>query len=903
MAQESPRATISSIISTVNKFNNNRPVERLYLQTDKPVYATGDTMRFKGYLMQSPYWLAATKSGVLYLEIANDSNRVMKRLMLPVYQGLTYGNIALDKELPQGGYILRAYTNWMRNFGEDQIYKKAFYIGRAANNDWMVNYTPGITTTGGKETVKLNLQLNRFDMVPVALHEMQIRITDGRRTLFKQKADTDMEGRIAANFDLPEKANAAQLSLVVEDLRKGEGNRKLSMPIILNRPDHIDLQFMPEGGNLVAGLPAHVAFKAVNEDGRSTDIAGTIYNSKQQEVAGFAASHKGIGAFELLPEAGQAYSAKVKLPDGTYKTYSLPVVKSTGMVLKIDNPFKGDSVVATVYAPPDAAAQTGHYYLMGHARGMVFYGALLRFNKGIARLKIAKDVFPTGIARFTIIGDNKQSLNQRMIFIDRGDNLNIQYSTNKPVYKQRDSVALNITVTDNKGIPVQGSFSLAVTDDGQVKGDSISNGSILTHILLTADLKGMVEDPGYYSNSAADARKWQNLDQLLLAQGWVGFNWNDAFAPIKPMIYPAEAEFLITGHVTSAFNRPVANSGVMLFSKKPSILIDTVTNAQGVFTFKGVFPADTAVYFLQARNKKGKSSNVGIEMDEFKPPVFSAPNSRMVPWYMNIDTNRLAILKKQTALKVNMEKITRGTVLNEVVIKAKKFVKDSKNLNGPGEADVIIDEEELQKAGRTSLGDLLTKRVKGFGYQADKKGNLFYRIYGMKFHLIIDGMDTEFFHTEGTSLYQYFKEYLDYYDAEEIKGIEVMTGNGHQGRYKQEFLDPMAVPWDHAFVEVTTRSGHGPFVKKAVGTYVYRPMPFTVPKQFYAPKYISNSTPDMTDIRSTIHWEPNIVTDKNGKAIVSFYTADNTGTYTLIIEGMDLDGGMGNKRGSIAVKK
>jgi uncharacterized protein YfaS (alpha-2-macroglobulin family) len=61
--------------------------------------------------------------------------------------------------------------------------------------------------------------------------------------------------------------------------------------------------------------------------------------------------------------------------------------------------------------------------------------------------------------------------------------------------------------------------------------------------------------------------------------------------------------------------------------------------------------------------------------------------------------------------------------------------------------------------------------------------------------------------------------------------------------------------------------------------------------------------PDMTDIRSTIYWEPNCVTDKDGKATISFYTADAPGKYTVIAEGTDLQGSVGVKRGAISVEK
>jgi thermostable 8-oxoguanine DNA glycosylase len=65
-------------------------------------------------------------------------------------------------------------------------------------------------------------------------------------------------------------------------------------------------------------------------------------------------------------------------------------------------------------------------------------------------------------------------------------------------------------------------------------------------------------------------------------------------------------------------------------------------------------------------------------------------------------------------------------VLKEVQIKSKRIIKDSKNLNGPGEADITIDDEQLQKAGRTTLRDLLYKNVKGFNYSLAQK---YKRIY------------------------------------------------------------------------------------------------------------------------------------------------------------------------------
>jgi len=659
------------------------------------------------------------------------------------------------------------------------------------------------------------------------------------------------------------------------------------------------LQFMPEGGNLVAGLPAHVAFKAIKEDGLGTDVSGKIFNSNSQEVAEFQSTHRGIGTFDFTPLGNETYSARIELPDGSYNTYPLPAIKSTGITMRVNNSFQSDSCEIIIQATPDRA--TGPYLLIGQARGLALYGASFNLSKDPLKLKVSKDIFPSGVTRFTLIGAGDQVLNERIVFIDHDDDLRIQISPNQASYQLRDSVSLDIEVKDKNGIPVQGSFSLAVTDDGQVKIDSLIGSSILTNLLLASDLKGTVEDPGYYSQPATDAKKWQDLDQLLLAQGWVAYDWDQIFQRKSAIPYAAEPEFLIKGKVVNLFNKPVANSGVVLLSKKPFLTVDTVTNEEGLFTFRDVLPIDTAVFFIQGRNKNGKSSNVGIQMEEFKPPVFAPGNQRMKPWYVNTDTVHLVSIKQQIQLEKDQEEASPGTLLKEVVIEGRKVIKDSRNLNGPGGADIVIDEEVLERSGRTTLGDLLHKNIEGFGVRTNKSGERYYTVYTKLVHLIIDGIDTEFFKSESMSQYEYFKDYFDYYNAEEIKGIEVMESGKYVLPYVMRYLDG-APPFDQIFIEVTTRSGHGPFLKKSVGTYLFKPMAFTLPKEFYSPKYKTNSTAEMTDIRSTIYWEPFIITDKDGKASVSFYTADSPGRYSIIIEGSDMQGSLGSKRANITLK-
>jgi len=347
-------------------------------------------------------------------------------------------------------------------------------------------------------------------------------------------------------------------------------------------------------------------------------------------------------------------------------------------------------------------------------------------------------------------------------------------------------------------------------------------------------------------------------------------------------------------------NKPVAGSNVVLFSKKPFAIRDTVTNPAGEFTFNDLYPVDTASYMIQARSKRGKSFNVGIELKEFKPPVFKPLSHRPVPWYVNIDTGSLRTVHTYIAGKEEADKLSGKHVLKEVVVVGQKVIKGSKNLNGPGGSDFVLNESDMQKEGKKTLKDVLREKVKGF--RVGGKHLDVYMIYSELVHLIIDGVNLDFFKPDETYR-EYYDQYLNYLTAEDIKGIEVMTSPRYTMSYFQKFLNPLDEPFDHMFIEITTYSGNGAFMKKTPGVYLYRPpVAFSVPVEFYSPKYRVKTAGHSVDIRSTIYWKPDILTDKNGEAHISFYTADKPGTYTLILEGSDMNGRIGSSLEKITIK-
>jgi hypothetical protein len=75
----------------------------------------------------------------------------------------------------------------------------------------------------------------------------------------------------------------------------------------------------------------------------------------------------------------------------------------------------------------------------------------------------------------------------------------------------------------------------------------------------------------------------------------------------------------------------------------------------------------------------------------------------------------------------------------------------------------------------------------------------------------------------------------------------------------------------------------------------FTPKGYYMARSFYSPKYDVTKTGSFGgDLRSTIYWNPKVITDKTtGEASFNFFNADTAGPYRAIIEGIDSEGNIG----------
>ena len=83
----------------------------------------------------------------------------------------------------------------------------------------------------------------------------------------------------------------------------------------------------------------------------------------------------------------------------------------------------------------------------------------------------------------------------------------------------------------------------------------------------------------------------------------------------------------------------------------------------------------------------------------------------------------------------------------------------------------------------------------------------------------------------------------------------------------------------------------------------YKPQGFFKAREFYSPNYDDPSiNAKIPDLRTTIYWNPNVISDTTGKANIEFFNSDGTGNYKAIVEGININGSIGRKVFRYSVK-
>ena len=856
--------------SFINYYTTGGVQEKLYVVTDKPFYSAGDTIYFSAFLVNSIYFNRTTDTKFIYVELIDATGNVLHRLRVMGSDGRFYNAIKLSTKTTSGKYTLRAYSKWQTNFDNELLFSRQLEIGNYIDDAIHTNIKYEFDNTG-KVVASVEVTNNHFN--PIADNTIEYSLcVNGRTTRHMTKTDHNGFFR----FSFRPSSNMTDFIRMNINANGRKLDRKAQLPSF---EDDFSAKFLPEGGNLIAGIEQVIAFKAVGVDGRAVDVEGKIQTKLGVEVCSIKSEHSGMGKFIFKAQAGESYIATLSTKEGITRSFTLPEALPTGCVINLQ-PDAANRLLLQIFTTANYPRE--NLVAVVQSRGIVNYVV----EDLSHALRIPLEKLRSGVAQISIVDKTTRTVVAQRLFFVRGNAATATITPSVKKFSPRERVSLNFAVKNSAGNAVKGDFVVSVTDADLLKSDNNAD-NIFTYMLLNSELKGHIENPKYYFE-ADDATHNEHLDLVMLTHGWRRYDINSILAGKKPHITQSfEKEQSISGGIKSTIGK-TKNTSVMIFRNRKEYLGVHDLNSSNRFFITGVDAQDTTLYILQALNKNGTSERVRIKVD---PQIYP----------------------------------TTPTIAREIFHKKKE--------SSLSEAYMMRSKQNYFDEGGMPVIDLdvvevVAKRIMTYDYSSSL--NDFNTVSGdmSRFVSIFDALQRfRQLVIEGNNVYVASSKLdkspvsVSHDDSEESGGITNVEINMDDKSDLMPALYVNGTQMDMGIIdaypmsEVISVSYLDKFESMAAGmgsetgaiilhvkdinsrekllinsmAEVLVPG-YSAPVEFYAPDYSVENDKNKKDNRTTIAWVPSLQSNSLGDASISFWTADRQSDYRVIIEGITAEG-------------
>lgn len=880
-AQNSPVA--DSIIMCFNKQLQVYPQEKLYVQTDKPYYIGGEDIWFRAYLSDYTSHIPDTTSRYVYTELIDPLGKVISRIKTLSRDGAYYGNIRLQEGLAEGMYRLRSYTSFMKGLGEDYMYWRTIYIGNPMSAEYRLLAEFSFDEES-EDLVNTRLRLEEIKTGAI-VEAKEMRYLDRKGNLKVLKFSADSIYRLSCK---PEKDLQNRL-LYVEYDYSGRFHKQY-IPVPYPVKTAYDVSFWPEGGHFPADTEdARIGFKALSADGLGEMVEGRIVDSSGNIRGTFKSNALGMGAFSLKAQAGEQLYAECKNQTGNEKRFELPLAQQGVYSLGVKR--IGGIVTFYITSASDLAVPDSLYLLIQLRGALLYCGA---WNSNNKYLQLKSSDLPSGVLQALLVDKNRNPISSRLLFnLNKADGIETELDTDHPVYQIRGKISSIIRLKENTEILPEANLAISVTSDKDVRTDTLN--TILSSMLLTSELKGHIENPGFYF-SGSHLEYPEDLDYLMLTQGWSRYNirsiLKDSMELPKGQL---EVGPEISGTVGGGGGIRGRKSGYQVSATTflPAAFEMTETDEQGRFRLTTMEMPENTRFVIQALTEEGKGSRtLELRVDSASYP----PISRNLVWRYNY-SRELENYMSNANEQYRKTYGERMIFLDEVVVKARKLGKSNLSV---GDARVIP-LDKIEKINARTLATLLTSIPSVY-----------------KYPLIIDGIPVESFtsveedklegtYKVGSGLTKPKKEIEDkpFWARDEfivnmpkeyIEELEVVEPFTKGAFNIQAKLGSGENTFDNYIktgaLLITTKARNGGYpTRDDLNKKTVIPLGYQIVKEFYSPRYetAEDNKKVPFDLRTTIYWNPSIKTN-NGEASFDFYSADTPTGYTITVEGISSTG-------------
>lgn len=585
--------------------------QRLFLHLNKTKYRDTDTIWFKGYSVQGPLQQASDISQTMIVALLNSKKEVVKSSQFLIFDGTAEGQIPISSSVGEGKFELVAYGSNMLNQPLDYMFRTSIEVVASKKNKY--NFSFGFNRAFYKPDDQVEMQVFTYDKYyqPYQNMDFKYSIFDGDYKLDGGKMKSNDQGLSFLHFSYPSQQRSnLPLTIQFQTISAETPYRENTYALSLQQA--IDVQLLPEGGDLVAGLMQIVAFRSVDDHGVPIDISGDIIDSQGTIVTSFNTAHQGMGKFMMIPNVGEKYRMLIKNPLDCAQKIEFPVVLEKGFALSYLG-SQNENVIFKVAKNFDGVVDVTAVWQMD---GFVLGTQSIKLDNE-KMFSFSKKDLPNGIAKLTLFDKGGEPFAERLIFISPKSNAKVDLHLNAKTMVARGKGVVDLRVMSKDSLPVKANLSLAVTHISEGIHSFLPIPDIRDYCIFRSELSSAVYHPEQYFDVKVNEKLNEyRSDLLMLTHGWRKFNWYYELCHKLKADYAYYNYDLYRGMVTKG-KKGVPYAPIDVLSLGRSITMsESKTDENGRFWIKPEFSEKLSPSIIISAERNNELSRVKISMED-----------------------------------------------------------------------------------------------------------------------------------------------------------------------------------------------------------------------------------------------------------------------------------------------
>jgi len=528
-----------------------RPIEikrayRVYLTTDKPVYQPGQTIHIRALVLNGLSLKPYANQPILFEILDSKGNKVFKTNLTSSEYGIASCDFELANEVNLGRYEIRTTA-------EDVESQKTITVKRYVLPKFKIELTTDKSFYLPSEKISSSIKADYFFGKSVTNAQVEVTgrtVYEEPTDIFKVTGTTDetgkfgFEARLADYFAgkaLPAKNSSLEIEVKVKD---SAGHEEIAVEKLPIAQQSINIYLITDDNYSPRGIENIIYIMTAYPNGQpavcDVDINGTDYKSDET----------GITIFKTKVNT-QSLRLNIKARDQAGLTGTLeekiefwrPV---NNLLLRTDKAVyrAGETLHATILS----SLRNTVFFLDIIKNGQTMLTKTIPADNGKAELAIdlSDDLCGTlKINVYTITSNssdyplyryrsnNNFIMDSRLVHVRRANQLRIDSSPDKTVYRPGETARYNLTVTDSNGIPTPAALSLAAVDEAVFYVCENHPGLMEQFFLTDKELLRPVYQIAFAFSPEkvlSGEDKYQNLARVLFSSDAQSINWRRLFS-------------------------------------------------------------------------------------------------------------------------------------------------------------------------------------------------------------------------------------------------------------------------------------------------------------------------------------------------------------------------------------